>query len=178
MARDEQNREDLWAEARALLVRGEIGWSRAARPPVSFAAAGVPAEPDETKLVCGFRAGGAASFYFGHDRVYHFNAAGALRRGFLQGRLLKAEQGTLVRLERQRTATESLLVRYAMSPAESRQVLAEARALLAWLEDALRRGAAEIGRAVPDGLSLRRRLEGWLAQLPECLPVAQRPGLK
>ena len=80
MSRTEQDREDLLREATALIERVELrvsGWSES--------------------VVAGFRRGGQASFFFGADLVYQFNAALQLRRGFHNGQLIKAEDGRLER---------------------------------------------------------------------------------
>ena len=93
MARQEQPRENLIAEATALVERVEL------------LLAGVP-EP----IVAGFRAEGSASLFFGDDPVYQFNARGQLRRAFVGGRLYKADAGRLVEMTRQRQAGRIQLV--------------------------------------------------------------------
>ena len=85
MARDERDREDLLNEATALTQRVELRI-----PSVS-----------QTVFI-GFRREGAASIYWGQDEVHHFNGSNELRRGFLTGRLVKAERGRLCWLDRNR----------------------------------------------------------------------------
>ena len=92
MARKEQDREDLLSEATPLVERIELDVE------------GFP----ET-IVVGFRRTGEGSVYFGPDPVYQFNGAGELRRGYRAGRLIKAEQGRLVFLDRLRGPTDVLL---------------------------------------------------------------------
>ena len=75
MSRLERDREDLLREATALVERAEIRLG----------------DFDEAVIV-GFRSGGAASFYFGADPVFQFNADNQLRRGFVGGRLVKANE--------------------------------------------------------------------------------------
>lgn len=76
MARQEHDREDLLAEAVALVERIEL---RVGDWPQSVTA--------------GFRRDGSASFYLTADEVYQFNTARQLRRAFLAGRLIKARHG-------------------------------------------------------------------------------------
>src|SRR5687768_8047260 len=107
MSRTESDREDLLREATALVERAEL----------QVAGLGEP-------IVVGFRRDGAASFFFGADPVYQFNAAGELRRAYVGGLLYKAEQGELVALRRERTPAETALVRHDLSAAESTDLLA------------------------------------------------------
>src|SRR3954447_20411722 len=102
MSRHESDREDLLREATALVERIELTVGGFDLP-----------------VVCGFRRDGAASFYFGADPVYQFNAVGQLRRAFVAGRLIKAERGRLVALSRERTENEVALVRHELSAAEA-----------------------------------------------------------
>jgi hypothetical protein len=95
MARHEAEREDLLAEARALVDRAEYQ---------------VPGE--EQPVVAGFRANGAMSLYFGEDPALHWNSQGELRRAYTGGLLYKAEHGQLVSLRRERTEHETALVRH------------------------------------------------------------------
>ena len=76
-------------------------------------------------VVAGFRADGALSIFFGADPVYHFNAAGELRRAYCDGLLFKAERGRLVSLERVRQENEVQLVRHELSDAEQAAFLAD-----------------------------------------------------
>ncbi|NOZ40120.1 MAG: hypothetical protein GXP24_07830 [Planctomycetes bacterium] len=103
MASKSQDREDLLRDATAFTTRVQLQVSSGERSEVVFA---------------GFRAGGAASFYFDQDPVYHFNSAGQLRRAFVDDYLVKAEAGRLVRLHRQRSDSESALLRDAMTTDE------------------------------------------------------------
>ena len=83
MARDEHDREDLLAEARALVER------------VSLQIAGL-----EQPVFIGFRRDDSASFYLGADRVYQFTSEGQLRRAFVGESPFKAEDGRSVELLR------------------------------------------------------------------------------
>ena len=94
MAREEHNREDLLAEATALVERASLRLDGFAE-----------------EVVVGFRRDDSASFYFGADRVYQFTSEGALRRAMIAPLLYKAEQGRLIALERHRTADAVEMVR-------------------------------------------------------------------
>ena len=72
MAREESNREDLLAEATALVHRIEVVTSGG------------------LTIVAGFRARGEFSAFFGEDLAYHFNASDELRRAYCDGLLIKA----------------------------------------------------------------------------------------
>ena len=101
MARNEADREDLLAEAVALVRRVEL---RAA--------------PWSEPIIAGFRATGHFSVYFGQDLVYQFDPAGRLRRAHEQGRIYRTQGTTLAELERVRSATETTLVRHDQEPHE------------------------------------------------------------
>lgn len=94
MARTESDREDLLREAVALVRRAElIG----------------PDEPD--LLVIGFRETGWLSIYFGQDLMYQFDELGRLRRAYVDGLLYRTQGRVLAQLRRERTETETALVR-------------------------------------------------------------------
>jgi len=94
MALHEEDKEDLMRDAVAL--RNRIEWD-------------VPDEPHA--VVTGLRADRSLSVFFGQDPVFHFNPAGQIRRAFVNGFLYRAQGQTLARLARERTPTETLLVR-------------------------------------------------------------------
>jgi hypothetical protein len=132
MAREEHDREDLLREATALVRRVEL---RTADEP----------EP----ITGGFRRDGALSLFFGADPVYQFNSDGELRRAFLRGKLLKAEQGRLVELTRVRTPDETQLWRNEIDEAAGASILGEMRSRIARLAAALAQGRYEIVGQVP-----------------------------
>jgi hypothetical protein len=101
MARHEEHREDLMAEAVALVRRIEIR---------------VPGESEA--VTAGWRSTGWFSVYFGQDVAYTFDEAGRLRRAFADGFLYRTQGTTLARLERRRTEKESTLVRHDLTPDE------------------------------------------------------------
>ncbi|MBI1347352.1 hypothetical protein GC163_13820 [bacterium] len=95
MARHEADREDLFAEARALVRRAE--WLNVAGRPLTLV---------------GWRSTGWLSIYLGPDLMYQFDAGGRLRRAYVAGELYRSQGDTLARLNRERTAAETTLVRY------------------------------------------------------------------
>ncbi|WP_339743489.1 hypothetical protein [uncultured Rubinisphaera sp.] len=94
MARQEQDREDLFAEATAYSIRGEL----------------ISSDRNEPVFV-GLKVSGLFSFYFGADPVYHFTETGQIRRAFVDGDLYRTQGQTLARLQRQRTEESSFLLR-------------------------------------------------------------------
>lgn len=158
MAREEQVREDLLAEATALVERVELRVASLSAP-----------------VVVGFRREGAASFYFGADPAYHFNSAGRLRRAFASGLLYKAERGRLVSLDRRRTAGEVQLVRHELTAEETRIFLASLAANLLALSDALAQGRIERLRQQPEQADVVGRVRAWLADHGERIEIAESP---
>lgn len=108
MAREESDREDLIREATALVRRAE--WK--------------PVSGTET-VVTGFRSDGSLSLYFGAELVYHFDPAGGLKRAYRAGRLYRTQGATLAELTRERTETETRLVRRDLEPSELGDFLGE-----------------------------------------------------
>jgi hypothetical protein len=157
MARHEAEREDLLAEARALVDRAEYQ---------------VPGL--EPPLVAGFRRNGALSLFFGEDPALHWNSQGELRRAYAGGLLYKAEQGRLVALRRERTAQVTALVRHVLTDEEQRQFLDEQKARLLELRKKLDQRQVQLLREqrVTAG-ELAERIRALLHLVADQLPVAQ-----
>lgn len=102
MARNEADREDLFAEAVTLVRRVEGPLAGCAEP-----------------VLVGIKASGDSSFYFGPDRVYHVDGEGRFRRGFVAGLLYRSQGDRLTRLRRDRTETETALLRTEMTDHEA-----------------------------------------------------------
>lgn len=160
MARDEQDREDLMREATALVRRVELQLPGDSQP-----------------YVVGFRQGGAASIFVGADPVFQFNAAGELRRGYWNGRLVKAEGNRLVYLERRRTEAEVQLVRQEFTAAQTTEFLQLAMEILNRLRRALHSGDLDLLKQVPLELDVVADLKAWLDSLPEPLAIASTPNV-
>jgi hypothetical protein len=156
MARHEQDREDLMAEATALVERVELRIASEVEP-----------------IVLGVRSNGCLSIYFGADPALHFNTRGELRRGFIDGRLLTAEQGRLVLMTRKRQAGEVQLLRHELDAADTHAMLELLSARLLQLTTALREHSHEVLRQVPPESPLNTAL--WLGRIPVQLFVAQAP---
>ena len=162
MAREEADREDLLREATALVERVELRL------------------PDEAEtVVVGFRRTGGASFFFGADPVYQFNARGELRRAYLAGKLLKAEHGRLVELTRVRTADETQLVRRGLSVTECGLLTTAMTERLVALRETLLRDAASasftvVGQ-VPEHGDVVGRVRSEIETLCQSTAIADSP---
>lgn len=157
MARQEHDREDLMAEASALVERMELRLATADEP-----------------LVLGIRRGGCLSVYFTPDDAYHFNTRHELRRAYRQGHLLKAEHRRLVKLTRQRTGSEVQLLRHEMSAAEQQTVLDDLQRRLREVQQAAAEQRLHALRTVPEGLPALERVVQWLQPLAH-VQVAAAP---
>ena len=146
VAREAHDREDLLRDARALTPRVMLS---------------VPLRDATVQVFAGFR-GDALSLYFGGDPVFHFNAEGELRRAFVADRLVRAERGRLVRLERQRGDLEVALVRHTFDELEQADFLQD---MLAWIGELRVALAADrcsvVGQVPVDGTAVER-LRTWL----------------
>jgi len=158
MAREEQVREDLLREATALVERVEL----------------LVAGSDEP-IVAGFRREGQVSLFFGAEPAFHFNSRNELRRAYAAGRLMKAEQGRLVALERVRTENEVSLVRLELDGAETTAFLDIARGRLWELRAAIAAGQFRINGQVPDAMDVISRVSAWLESLSGELVIAKSP---
>lgn len=158
MAREEHDRENLLADATSYAQR------------VSLWIAG-----REEEIFVGFRRDGAASFYFGADRVYHFNSHRQLRRGFVGHELFKAENGKLISLERRRTDQAVELVSRALDEPASREFLAEVERHIGTLAGALAAGAFTLIGNVPGDVDVIARLRTWLDEGDDRTEIAGSP---
>jgi hypothetical protein len=147
MAREESDREDLLREATALVERIELA-------PAGDAGA--------EHIVVGFRAGGAASIFFGADPVYQFNVAGELRRAFCDGLLIKASRGRLVSLSRERLAAEVQLHSRELTQDEQSNFVANICDRLQELADGLDRDRFKIVGQAPANADVVGRVRKWL----------------
>ncbi|MBS0211305.1 MAG: hypothetical protein JSS27_20355 [Planctomycetes bacterium] len=157
MACDEQDREDLLGEARALVERIELQL------------------PDGQPVFAGFRRDGGPSVYFGAAPVYQFNSELELRRAFVTDRLYKAEQGRLVQLTRERHATEVQLIRHELSSAETQVLLTELTARLQELAKTIADKQVVIIGQVPMDKDVLTRVANWLANQPLPPQIASSP---
>jgi hypothetical protein len=161
MARQESDREDLLREATALVQRAEFQLSDEPEP-----------------VVAGFRRDGSFSLFFGSERVVQFNSAGQLRRGYFEGKLLKADKGRLVWMTRERTADAVVLYSQELSSAEAADTLRRATELIERLSLALQQGTFTLVGQVPAAEDIVPQILAWHAALPQPLQVAVAPNAR
>ncbi len=134
MARVESDREDLMAEAAALVRRVEL------RTPGR----------DET-VVAGFRANGWLSIYLGPDPMYQFDERGRLRRAFVDGLLYRTQGTTLAQLRRERTDVETSLLRRDLTEPELAEFQnAMLRVIVSLRESLVQRQVVVVRQVSPD----------------------------
>lgn len=162
MAREQQDREDLFAEATALVRRLElIGGA--------------------TPVLIGFRRDGAGSVYASPDEVYHFTIQGELRRAFRAGLLYKAERGRLVELSRERTEAAVNLWRRELSDAEAAAFAKAATTTIVRIAAEWEAGRLAIGRMAPvagvNETTFDSEVKAWLAAIGRGIAIARSPRL-
>ena len=158
MSREERDRENLLAEAKALVER------------ISLSIAG-----HDEPVVVGFRRDGSASFYFSADRVYQFTSAGKLRRAFVGDLLFKAEQRQLVSLRRERHAQAVELIRHVLDSSATAAFMTEMRSHLHALHHALSKAKFKLIGQVPPEVDLIARIRCWLDEFADASEVARSP---
>lgn len=132
MARNESDREDLLAEAVALVRRLEGKCSSQAEP-----------------FVAGFRADGRFSLYLGADPVYHFLPDGRLRRAFVGGALYRSQGYTLAKMMRERTPATTTLRRHDLTDSQLQAFVTDMQKALSALLQAMEGGRVRILRQIP-----------------------------
>jgi hypothetical protein len=166
MAQEESPREDLLREATALLERIELVPTAHGKSPADAC--------QDPPIVSGFRSNGALSIFFGDNEVYHFNAAGELRRSYLAGHLYKALNGELVSLARVRTSQQVELRSRTLDAEEEAKFISTMQKRLAALAASLTMQKFELLRAVPPDAKVADRLRDWLVRHSE-IRIAARP---
>jgi hypothetical protein len=158
MSRQQHDREDLLAEAKALVQRA------------SFEVAGYDGE-----VVVGFRRDGSASFYFSPERVYQFTSGGELRRAFVDGLIYKAQQRQLASLRREPGQNAVALVRHDLDRSSTQGFLNEMRSHLSALDRALAKGKLRLVAQVPEDADLSGRIRCWLDEFADSEAIAPSP---
>jgi len=161
MTRREVDKEDLLREATALVQRAELELL------------GDLAVPH---VIAGFRHKGAASFFFGADPVYHFNEDGELRRAYCDGLLIKANDGKLFSLRRERRQGEIQLLRHDFTDAEQNEFVQRMQNALADLRMALESSRYKVVQQEPRDADFAGRLFEWLTR-HDGSQVADRPNV-
>lgn len=147
MTHEAHSGEDLLRDSRALVPRVQLAWQD---------------DRASVTVLAGFR-GESLSLYFGPDPVFHFNGRGDLRRAFVGGRLVKAEHGRLVVMDRVHLGHTVELRSEALSDAKQEAMLANVAERLVQLREALAAGRAIVeGEVPPDGDAFERLVD-WLA---------------
>ena len=171
MAREESDREDLIQEATGLVDRVEYQ--------VDFV---------DEPIVVGFRRDDSISFFFGQNRVYQFNNRNELRRCYLDGQLLKAERGKLVRLTRHRVDRQVQLVRHELSDAEQTDAVSSMVGHVSNLKRRIQSDTAEVLRSVSassvktesrpnESTTAEERVAEWMAAWSGEIEIAATPRL-
>lgn len=146
MTRHEADREDLLRDATAMKQRIALR------------------TPQGAEVFIGFRSSGATSIYLDQDPAYHFNSTGELRRAYLDGQLIKAICGRLVRMTRHRPGGEVQLVSQQLTEEQTTCLLEQLTTDLLELRDSLNeREYVIIGQVPEDGQVLAQALV-WLEQ--------------
>lgn len=163
MAREEQDREDLFREATAYPLRGELVSADLVAGEVLF----IGIKPD-----------GTWACYWGADPVYQFNGRGELRRAYRGGELYRTQGTTLARLQRIRTSHETTLARHDLLPEELSEFLTQLHADITRLHELCLNSATSIPRVIPDADSFRAQVQAACEQvLAVATPLAPRiPG--
>ena len=137
MARNEANREDLIREAVALTERAEFRINGSIE-----------------LVTIGFRTTRAMSVFIGQDPVYQFDPEGRVRRAFVDGFLFRSQHTTLARMVRERTETQTLLVRTDLNDSELADFRSRMLSVLQSLQQSIMNGSAVISRSVPSDINL------------------------
>ena len=148
MAQHEDDREDLMREAVALPDRVELSVN-------GF----------ESLITIGFRSNSAMSIFIGADPVYQFDPEGRLRRAFVDGLLYRSQHHTLAMLKRERTDTQTLLLRADLADEALQSFRSAMLFLLQFLEQKLKSADFSIGRSVPESVSHIPRIQSTLASI-------------
>ncbi len=160
MAREEQPREDLLAEAKNLVERVSLQFA----PPLLT---------EET--VAGFRRDGSLAIFFGQQRVYQFTSAGELRRAYVDGLLYKAQAGSLISMRRERTSEAVNLVSIPLDETTTNAFLQQMLRILGQLQRAIEgREYTLLGQVPAEGQVVERVLD-WLAAHAASVTIASSP---
>ena len=161
MARHEVDREDILREATALVLRAEIT---------------VPGFNES--VIIGFRKDGCGSIYIGADAVYQFNSQFQFRRGYLHGKMIKADGGNLVLLERQRQSDRVELVRHEYSRDQTQEFMHTIQYDIKRLRDAFFLNTVNVVGQVPENDDVVAAIKRWLQSIPDDIEIARAPNAR
>ncbi len=156
MALNEQEREDLLRDGRAMPIRGEI-------------------LVDSVDWLVGFRPQGQVSLYAGADLVFQFNGASQLRRVFVAGERFAAENGRLQRLQTLDRGQRLHLTREPLTDQEQQAIQSRLSCCLDQLEALSRQ---DVMRWSIEGVSeaeFRVKVLSWLDDMDAVMRIAKSP---
>ncbi len=148
MAQHEEDREDLMREAVALPDRVELS-----------------VDGFESLITIGFRSNSAMSIFIGQDPVYQFDPEGRLRRAFVDGLLYRSQHTTLAMLKRERTETQTLLLRTDLADDALLKFRETMRRSLELLAQKLESAAFRVVRSVPESVPHVHRIQTALVSV-------------
>ncbi len=160
MARHEADREDIMREAIALRRR------------IAIELPGVD-EP----IVCGVRNTGSWSFYLDPNRVYQFDEELHLRRAYVTGFLYRTQGTTLARMHRERSETETTLVRSDLATDELAAFMDEMQICLTQLLDQLQSSDMRVVETIPADADVLVELRDTLDRILD-KPMEFAPAIK
>jgi hypothetical protein len=153
MAKHEHDREDLMREAVALPDRVELS------------VAGF-----ERLVTIGFRSNSAMSVFIGQDPVYQFDPEGRLRRAYVDGLLYRSQHTTLALLKRERTETETILLRMDLDAESLHAFRRTMQNSLEILRVCLETGQFTSVRSVPESVDHIPRIQTALVVIRDAEP--------
>lgn len=136
LAKQEHDKEDILREATALVNRIELRSTDGSW---------------KSTVHVGFRRDQSIAFFFGAEPVYQFNVQHQFRRAYFNGLLLKAENGKIVQLRRQREAGQLMLLRKQWNSHQQEEFLRVLQHDLMHLKDLGQSGMLEICGTVVEG---------------------------
>ncbi len=146
MAQHEEDREDLMREAVALPHRVELS-----------------VDGFNSLITIGFRSNSAMSIFIGQDPVYQFDSESRLRRAYVDGLLYRSQHTTLAMLKRERTDSQTLLLRTDLADDALQKFRETMLQSLHRLEQKLNSADFRILRSVPESVSHIARIQSTLA---------------
>lgn len=159
MTRHESDREDLIKEATAYVRRAEF----------SLKSTGAI-------VFVGIRRDDVLAIYYDQDPMYQFDVEGRIRRALVDGVLFRGQGESLSRLQRQRSAQETVLTRSDLSRAELTTFLTAMDRVIQMVLDEIDDGSICVLRAVPANanveflVEIRERLAAVLKVSPRVSP--------
>ena len=152
MARTEADKEDLIADATAMLPRAE------------YVAVDQPESSIAWEFVTvGIRRDGAVSIYLDQDPFYQFDATGGLRRAYVGGFLFRSSSEGLTRLNRARTSEQTTLESVDLNADQLTDFRERTFSELATLQRSWRSGSLRKNRSVPEDADPATQLSEFVA---------------